>query len=61
MNKQPAQDQTIKNIITLAKNNADVEVLWLYGVRARNTESIHGDYDLAVAFKAYIKSQLNVD
>jgi len=41
--------------ITLAKNNAGVEILWLYGSRARGEVGKGSDYDLAVAFKNYIK------
>lgn len=55
MNEQLKQSQVLKDIIELAKNNADVEILWLYGSRARNTSSLQSDYDLAVAFKSYIK------
>ena len=49
------QNQTTKKIIKLAKNTPDIEVLWLYGSRARNKATVHSDYDLAVAFKTYIK------
>lgn len=49
------QKQNLINIIRLAKNNADVEVLWLYGSRARKKANIQSDYDLAVAFKNYIE------
>ena len=55
MNKQSSQKQNLSKIIQLAKNNAEVEVLWLYGSRARNKAHIDSDYDLAVAFKTYIK------
>ena len=55
MNKQTSQKQNLANIIQLAKKNAEVEVLWLYGSRARNKANSHSDYDLAVAFKNYIK------
>ena len=55
MNKQSSQKQNLINIIQLAKNNAEVEVLWLYGSRARNKANIDSDYDLAVAFKTYIE------
>jgi len=57
-NNQSRQNKTIKNIITLAKNNADVEILWLYGSRARNKANRHSDYDLAIAFKVYIKEPI---
>ena len=47
-------DKVIQDIITLAKNDLDVEVLWLYGSRARNTANQVSDYDLAIAFKSYV-------
>ena len=55
MNKQSIQNQNLENIIQLAKNNSEVEMIWLYGSRARNNANIESDYDLAVAFKNYIK------
>jgi len=55
MNKQFTQSQNIKEIIELAKNNLQVEVLWLYGSQARGNAHDKSDYDLAVAFKSYIK------
>jgi len=57
-NNQSSQNKTIKNIITLAKNNTDVDILWLYGSQARNRANEHSDYDLAVAFKRYIKEPI---
>ena len=56
VNIQASQKQSLINIIQLAKNNAEVEVLWLYGSRARNKANIKSDYDLAVAFKTYIEA-----
>ncbi|MBL4744615.1 MAG: nucleotidyltransferase domain-containing protein [Cycloclasticus sp.] len=58
MNKQSNQKQSLINIIQLAKNNPEVEVLWLYGSRARDNASIESDYDLAVAFKTYIEDHV---
>jgi len=55
MNNQFAQSQSIKQIIELAKNNPEVETLWLYGSRARGKANNNSDYDLAVAFKSYIE------
>ena len=51
-------DQNIKNTILLANNNDDIEVLWLYGSRARNTVNTNSDYDLAVVFKSYINDPI---
>lgn len=58
MNKQLTQSQSIKKIIVLAEINPEVEILWLYGSRARGTANKNSDYDLAVAFKLYIKSPI---
>jgi len=40
-------------LIELAEQNDDIEVLWLYGSRAKNSYSDASDYDLAVAFKDF--------
>lgn len=40
-------------IIALASEHEDIEVLWLYGSRARGTETTESDWDLAVAFKEF--------
>lgn len=55
MNNQLVQSQSIKQIIVLAKKNIEIEVLWLYGSRARRCANNNSDYDLAVAFKSYIE------
>ncbi len=55
MNQQLLASATIKKIITLAKNNPDVEILWLYGSRARDCADKKSDYDLAIAFKSYLQ------
>ena len=49
-----SQTKTIKSIIQLASLDPDVEVLWLYGSRARGEASSTSDYDLAIAFTDYI-------
>lgn len=43
-------DVLITQIIDLAKHVESVEVLWLYGSRARGLATRSSDYDLAVAF-----------
>ncbi|MBE0472512.1 MAG: nucleotidyltransferase domain-containing protein [Methyloprofundus sp.] len=58
MNRQASQKQSLINIIQLAKNNTEVEVLWLYGSRARSEAKIESDYDLAVIFKTYIEDPI---
>jgi len=55
MDKQSNQNHNLIKIVQLAKNHAEIEVLWLYGSRARDNANIHSDYDLAVAFKTYIE------
>jgi len=55
MNKQPAQIQAIKQLVKLANETSEVEVLWLYGSQARGNANRNSDYDLAIAFKSYIE------
>jgi len=43
--------KTINTLTALAQNNPNIEILWLYGSRAKGTASANSDYDLAVAFK----------
>jgi len=43
-------------IIELAKSNSEVVIVWLYGSRVKGTANINSDYDLAVAFKSFIKN-----
>lgn len=40
----------IHQLITLASSNPQVQVLWLYGSRAKGTAGPASDWDLAVAF-----------
>ena len=54
----PTQNENITAIIKMAENNPDIEVLWLYGSRARNKAAENSDYDLAVAFKSYLKDPI---
>jgi predicted nucleotidyltransferase len=49
------QEQIIENIKLLAASEPDIDVLWLYGSRARSQAHNNSDYDLAIAFKNYIK------
>ena len=49
-------DKIQKSIIELARQNADIVIVWLYGSRAKGTDNINSDYDLAVAFKSFIKN-----
>lgn len=43
---------TIEQCIAMAQANPEIEVLWLYGSRAKGTATEHSDYDFAVAFKS---------
>jgi len=47
------QAEILAAIHTLSANNADIEVVWLYGSRARNEAQGHSDFDLAIAFKNF--------
>ena len=49
-----SQEKTIESLKQLASTFPDVEVLWLYGSRARGQASTNSDYDLAIAFTDYI-------
>lgn len=42
--------EILQELVGLAECNPAVEVLWLYGSRAKGTESSGSDFDLAVAF-----------
>lgn len=46
----------IANICQLAGQNPDIVIVWLYGSRAKGNAHSHSDYDLAVAFKSFIKN-----
>jgi predicted nucleotidyltransferase len=49
-----SQKKTLKSLEQLASSTLAVEVLWLYGSRARGQASSTSDYDLAIAFTQYI-------
>jgi predicted nucleotidyltransferase len=49
-----SQKKTLKSLEQLASSTSAVEVLWLYGSRARGQASSTSDYDLAIAFTQYI-------
>lgn len=49
------QDPTIGRLIALAEATPDIAILWLYGSRARGTERPDSDYDLAAAFRTFIR------
>ncbi|MFW6346253.1 MAG: type VII toxin-antitoxin system MntA family adenylyltransferase antitoxin, partial [Halomonas sp.] len=41
---------TLRVLADLAAEENDIAVLWLYGSRAKGTDSVESDFDLAVAF-----------
>ena len=43
-------------IIELTRQNLDIVIVWLYGSRVKGSANINSDYDVAVAFKAFIKN-----
>jgi len=47
------QAEILAAIHTLSANNADIDVVWLYGSRARNEAQGYSDFDLAIAFKNF--------
>jgi hypothetical protein len=46
----------IPSIKQLAEQNPDILIVWLYGSRAKGNAHQYSDYDLAVAFKSFIKN-----
>ncbi len=55
MNNPTSTDPLLAKLTTLAAVNPDIAILWLYGSRARGTQREDSDYDLAVAFKTFIR------
>ncbi len=46
-------EQLKPKILTLAEQNDEVEILWLYGSYAKGTYHANSDIDLAVVFKSW--------
>jgi uncharacterized protein len=46
----------IPSIKQLAEQNPDILIVWLYGSRAKGNAHQYSDYDMAVAFKSFIKN-----
>ena len=46
-------DSIKPHIIELAKQDDDIDILWLYGSYAKGTAHEHSDIDLAVVFKSW--------
>lgn len=51
-------DHRVDEMINLAKDCPDIEVVWLYGSRATGDSQDHSDYDIAIAFKNFKLSSL---
>ena len=47
--------QLIPQIIQIAKENKNIELLWLYGSHAKGTAHEKSDIDIAVVFKSWEK------
>ncbi len=45
-------------IIQLAQDDSNIELLWLYGSRAKGTAHAQSDIDLAVTFKEWIEDPI---
>lgn len=48
----------VDQIATLAANNDDIAVVWLYGSRSSGQEKPHSDYDIAIAFNNFLLPSL---
>jgi len=58
--RMKSQQKAIEQIIELAKADDSIEVVWLYGSRAKGTASDVSDYDLAIALNNKI-NELKTD
>ncbi|WP_299316615.1 nucleotidyltransferase domain-containing protein [uncultured Halomonas sp.] len=54
----PEQSTVLHRLSDLAAKEHNIAVLWLYGSRAKGTESAESDYDLAVAFQDFHQDPL---
>ena len=45
--------EIVEHIKRFAESDPNVDVLWLYGSRAKGTEQPNSDFDLAVAFHSF--------
>ncbi|GAB2798437.1 hypothetical protein GCM10027040_26400 [Halomonas shantousis] len=48
---RPDEPTVLSRLTDLVRRNPDIDVLWLYGSRAKGMASEDSDYDLAVAFR----------
>jgi len=54
-----SKNKVLDTVSLLASDNPEIEILWLYGSRARNKATEKSDYDLAVCFKNYIEDPID--
>ncbi|WP_445004443.1 type VII toxin-antitoxin system MntA family adenylyltransferase antitoxin [Halomonas mongoliensis] len=54
----PEPSTVLRSLADLAAEADDIAVLWLYGSRAKGTDSVESDYDLAVAFHDFLQDPL---
>ena len=52
------QESVLAKIVELGAADAQLDVMWLYGSRAKGTYTATSDYDLAVAFRDPVESPL---
>jgi len=52
-NNEISTESLLAKLIKQAANNSDIEVMWLYGSRAKGSTQAHSDFDLAIAFKNF--------
>lgn len=52
-------DNIIEKILSLATKDVSIDVIWLYGSRAKKSALAHSDYDLAIAFSQHNISVLD--
>ena len=50
--------EAAEKIATLAKDNNDIEVIWLYGSQANGSAHEKSDIDLAIAFKQHLNDPI---
>jgi predicted nucleotidyltransferase len=58
MHRHLEEDSFLSQLLQLAAENKDISALWLYGSRVDQTATDNSDYDLAVAFRTFIKEPL---
>ena len=52
-------EEIIAKLIQLARQDDNIEVMWLYGSRAKGSYTAQSDFDLAIAYKDFSLSDFN--